>query len=147
MYSGNARVEILECEDRKERGLKMRIVWDLDGTLFKDTGKDYEKCPEFTPLMKLCEELSSHSQITSLCVTGRTSIPEECKYFFDASWCRDWEPEDWNTYYPRYFQWKVDTILKLQPDLVFEDDQQIVCYLTKKGVSVIWTPMYAYMGI
>ena len=63
------------------------------------------------------------------------------------SYCRNWEPKDWNQYYSQYFQWKVDTILKLQPDLVFEDDQQITRYLTRKGLSVVWVPMYAYMGI
>ena len=124
----------------------MKIVWDLDGTLFKDTGKDYDQTPAFTPLMKLCDELSTHGEIESICVTGRTSIPIECKYLFNMSYCRNWEPKDWNQYYSQYFQWKVDTILKLQPDLVFEDDQQITRYLTKKGLSVIWTPMYAYMG-
>lgn len=124
----------------------MRIVWDLDGTLFHDTGKDYDKTPAFTPLMKLCEELSTRGEIENICVTGRTSIPIECKYLFDESHCRDWEPKDWNQYYPQYFQWKVDTVLALKPDLVFEDDQQICRYLTKKGLSVVWTPMYAYMG-
>ena len=121
----------------------MKIVWDLDGTLFKDTGKDYDKCPAFTPLMTLLINMSEHENI---CVTGRTEIPKEVQCYFDKQYPRNWEPKDWNQYYSQYFQWKVDTILKLQPDLVFEDDQQICRYLTRKGISVVWTPMYAYMG-
>jgi hypothetical protein len=125
----------------------MRIIWDLDGTLLKDTGKDYDKNAETTPLKILLDELSEPcNEFENICVTGRTTLPMSMQGLFDEVYCRDWQPADWDKYYPQYFQWKVDTILKLQPDLVFEDDQQITRYLTKKGINVVWTPQYSYMG-
>jgi hypothetical protein len=122
----------------------MRIIWDLDGTLLKDIGKDYEKPAETTSLLRLLENLNEDFE--NIVVTGRTELPPNLKFYFDRVYCRNWEPEDWNKYYPQYFQWKVDTILKLQPDLVFDDDQQICRYLTRKKINVVWTPQYAYMG-
>jgi hypothetical protein len=123
----------------------MKIVWDLDGTLLKDVGKDYEKPADFTPLMQLLECLFGNNNY-NIVVTGRTEIPQDLRGYFDEVYCRDWMPSDWDKYYPQYFQWKGDTILKLKPDLVFDDDQQICRYLTKKGLNVVWTPQYAYMG-
>jgi len=124
----------------------MKIVWDLDGTLLKDSGKDYEKPAELTPLYQLFNKLSGSMGLFNIVVTGRTELPLNLKGCFDEVYCRDWMPQDWNQYYPQYFQWKVDTILSLKPDLVFDDDQQICRYLTKKGLNVVWTPQYAYMG-
>jgi len=124
----------------------MRIIWDLDGTLLKDIGKDYDKPAQKTPLVTLAKYLQGNTDVINIAVTGRTEIPLGYNGLFNEVYCRDWEPEDWDKYYPQYFQWKVDTIIGLKPDLVFDDDQQICRYLTKKGLSVVWTPQYAYMG-
>jgi hypothetical protein len=120
----------------------MRIVWDLDGTLLRDTGKDYDQPAVFTPLFKL---LQATGNCENVVVTGRTTLPAGLKTYFDKKICRNWEPVNWDNYYGQYFQWKVDTILEINPDLVFDDDQQIVRYLTKKGISCVWTPEYAFM--
>ena len=111
-------------------------------------GKDYDKPAEFTPLKKLLDAMDKEGNAIHdfICVTGRTELPPELKNSFDEIYCRDWEPENWDHYYPQYFQWKVDTILKIKPDLVFDDDQQICRYLTAKGLAVIWVPQYAFMG-
>jgi hypothetical protein len=52
-----------------------------------------------------------------------------------------------NTYYARYFQWKVDLILKIKPDLVFDDDQQICRYCNKAGIKAVWVPACSYNGL
>ena len=125
----------------------MKIIWDLDGTILKDSGKDYEKPAEFTSLFKLFEYLNNDINTINIVVTGRTELPSNLEGYFDEIHCRDWMPKDWNQYYPQYFQWKVDTILSLTPDLVFDDDQQICRYLIKKGLNVVWVPQHAYMGV
>lgn len=122
---------------------KKLICWDLDGTLLKDNGVYGDKV-EFTPLIGLFDMLHNEKNC-NIVVTGRTNIPACWCMEFDIVYCRDWEPENWDRYYPQYFQWKVDTILKLKPNLVFEDDQQICRYLTKKGINCIWVPEYAHM--
>jgi len=136
---------------------KKRFVWDLDGTLFKDTGKDYDKAAILTPLYFLLDQMILNDNIENIVITGRTSLPKvrfriddkkpfEIDHYFNKIICRNWEPADWSKYYPQYFQWKVEQIMEQEPWLVFEDDQQITRYLTKMHIDVIWTPMYAHMG-
>jgi hypothetical protein len=123
----------------------MKIVWDLDGTLLKDIGKNYDDPSQETPLSVLFRSMVNIIDYINIVVTGRTELPKQLEGLFDEVNCRDWEPQDWTKYYPQYFQWKVDTILKLKPDLVFDDDQQICRYLIKKGLNVVWVPEYAFM--
>ena len=122
----------------------MIICWDLDGTLLKDKGVDYDTYCEFTPLMKLLRNQARPEDI-DICVTGRTVLPPLLEGYFDEIYLRDWEPSTWEHYYSEYFVWKCETIYSLKPDLVFEDDQQICRWLTKHGVSCVWVPEYAYM--
>lgn len=126
----------------------MKIVWDLDGTLLQDDGNYARNYVTVTPLFTLLEYFHDNDKkVVNVCVTGRDKIPIQLKGLFDVEICRDWIPLDWNKYYSQYFQWKVDTIIAQKPDLCFEDDQQITRYLIQKGLNVVWTPMFSFMGV
>ena len=131
----------------------MRFVFDFDGTLALDSGKDYDQPAQRAPLWQLVEYLMDCSQESgapsnkTYLVTGRDSVQDEVKGFFDEVHCRPFPVEPANTYYARYFQWKVDTIQSLKPDLVFDDDMQICRYLNAHGINAVWTPACAFNGI
>jgi hypothetical protein len=55
--------------------------------------------------------------------------------------------QEHGTYYARYFNWKIEQIAALAPDLVFDDDQQICRYLNRAGIPAVWTPACAFNGI
>jgi hypothetical protein len=87
------------------------------------------------------------SDTYNILVTGRTEIEEWLREYFDEIHCRDFPLEPYHTYYSRYWQWKIDTILglKLKPALVFDDDQQICRALLAKDIGAVWVPQNAYM--
>lgn len=118
------------------------IIWDMDGTLSYDDGK-YDHDKEWTPLVKLLRILQT-DETTNILVTGSDHIPIAIKKEFDNVICRPFPVEPFNTYYSRYFQWKVDTITAEKPTLVFDDDQQICKALLMKGIAAIWLPQYVY---
>jgi hypothetical protein len=119
------------------------IIWDMDGTLSYDDGK-YDHDKEWTPLLKLLRILQTEDT-ENILVTGSEHIPIAIGKEFDQVICRPFPLEPFNTYYSRYFQWKVDTITAKKPTLVFDDDQQICKALLMKGISALWLPQYTYM--
>ncbi len=125
----------------------MDIVFDCDGTLTIDTG-EYDKAPTFTPGLQLLAALANGTDHCLYLVTGRDKCPPWLKQFFlpYRIKCRDFPVQPEETYYARYFQWKIGVITELKPHLVIDDDQQICRYLNAHNVNALWTPAFAYNG-
>ena len=112
----------------------MKIVFDVDGTLALDDGRDYESFRE-APAMWILRALWHAGGHTLVVVTGREQCPPELLTWVDKAICRDWPvPADPAGYYPQYFAWKVRTIVAIGADLAIDDDQQV------------WVPAAAYHG-
>jgi hypothetical protein len=80
-------------------------------------------------------------------VTGNPEINEKYHNIFDEVIVRPFPHEPRETYYARYFQWKVDTIREIQPDLAIDDDMQVCRILNQDGINALWTPAFAFNGI
>ena len=118
------------------------IVWDMDGTLSYDDGK-YDHPKEWTPLAELLNLMANDTY--HILVTGSDQLEQSVREKFNKVITRPFPLEPYNTYYSRYFQWKIDTIKEIQPALVFDDDQQICRALLARGIKAIWVPQYSYI--
>ena len=120
------------------------IVWDADGTLFYDEGKNYDDPGVWTPLIEMLK-LLQNNETYNILVTGRDHVPLEMSQYFKEVHCRPFPVEPYNTYYSRYHQWKLETIVALKPDLVIDDDQQICRACLGRKIKAIWVPQNAFM--
>lgn len=119
------------------------IVWDMDGTLAYDDGKyDHPKQP--TPLVRLLDQLR-RPNITNILITGSDQIDPEIQKWFNKVITRPFPLEPYNTYYSRYFQWKIDTIIAEKATMIFDDDQQICRACLIRGIPAIWVPQYSFI--
>jgi len=135
---------IKEKEGRMMDEYKIEIIaWDGDGTLFYDDGK-YDHPKQNTPLVRLLDQLR-RTNITNILITGSDHIESTITGWFDKIITRPFPVEPYNTYYSRYFQWKLDTILKEGVTMAFDDDQQICRACLMRGIPAFWLPQYSYI--
>jgi len=126
------------------------IVIDWDGTCTIDTGRYGVDIQIYTtPLWPLVVWLSKEvrPRVRLILVTGNPEINEKYHNIFDEVIVRPFPHEPRETYYARYFQWKVDTIREIQPDLAIDDDMQVCRILNQDGINALWTPAFAFNGI
>ena len=119
----------------------MKVVFDLDGCLIVDYGKDYESEEfTFTPLLEVLR--SYQGRATLIAVTGRTVVPKGVSELFDIVVTRPFPLEPMSTFMERYHKWKCKTISEIAPDIAYDDNQQVAEWLNKNGITTVLVPAY-----
>jgi len=119
----------------------IKIVFDLDGCVIVDFGKNYESEDfTFTPLVETVRGLRGLA--TLIAVTGRTVVPREVAELFDEVITRPFPIEPFETFMERYLKWKCKTIAQINPVVAYDDNEATINWLNKNGITGILIPAY-----